>query len=243
MSMGFSEFKKHIIADPWSQDPAIVRARESDPRFEQAALEAQSLNKKLESAVSIPAPEGLLEDIKTIVHSPTSQRRWLPWAMAASILIAIGAFSIGWKQTHQWDSVEDYLVDHYSHDGERLMGEATGPVSAAEVEQIMASLNATAGQSLTGMVKLIKYCPTPDGRGAHLVVSTDDGPMTIVFMPKTRVTDGEILEFDQKHAYMVNLDHGSAAIIGRSEQPVGKLQTLVRNSITSTLSESQANDT
>lgn len=161
MSMNFSEFRKLIIADPWSQEPELVLARKSDPP-----------NSK---------------------QPPLMLRPWIR--------------------------------------------KATTRVPAEEVERIMASLNASAGQSLTGMVKLIKYCPTPLGRGAHLVVSTADGPMTIVFMPRTKVRDGEMLEFDHKHAYMVNLEHGSAAIIGRSEQPVSGLQALVRSSITSSQAE------
>jgi len=235
--MNFSEFKKLIIADPWSQNPEVLLARQSDPLFEQVALEVQAMERKIQAAVNVPAPDGLLDEIKAIVHHPSSLRRWVPWALAASILIAVSATAIGWKQSHQWDSVEDYLVDHYSHDGEMLIGKATDRVPAEEVERVMASLNAAAGQSLTGMVKFIKYCPTPQGRGAHLVVSTADGPMTIVFMPWNKVRDGEMLEFDHKHAYMVNLEHGSAAIIGRSEQPVSSLQALVRSSITSAPAE------
>ena len=238
MSMNFSEFKKLINADPWSTNPEVVKARESAPEFEQAALDAQALDRKIRMAVSVPAPAGLLDEIKAIVQQPKATRRWMPLALAASVLVAVSAVAIGWKQSHQWNSVEEYLVDHYSHDGEMLIGEATSLVPAEEVQRIMASLNASAGQNLTGMVKLIKYCPTPNGRGAHLVVSTADGPMTIVFMPKTRVRDGEMLEFDHKYAYMVNLEHGSAAIIGRAEQPVSHLQTLVRNSITGSNVES-----
>jgi len=235
--MNFSEFKKLIIADPWSQDSEVLLARKSDPQFEQAALDTQAMERKIQDAVNVPAPEGLLDEIKAIVLQPTSQHRWMPWALAASILIAVSATAIGWRQSQHWDSVEDYLVEHYAHDGELLIGMALAKVPAEEVEQIMASLNASAGQSLTGMVKFIKYCPTPQGRGAHLVVSTADGPMTIVFMPRTKVRDGEVLEFDHKHAYMVNLEHGSAAIIGRREQPVRSLQALVRSSIKSSQAE------
>lgn len=238
MSMNFSEFKKLITADPWSQDPEVLRARHSDPRFEQAAIEAQKMEQRIKAAVNIAPPDGLLDEIKAIVLQTPPQRTWMPWALAASILIAIGAVAIGWQQSHQWENVEGYLVEHYSHDGEKLIGEATAQVSAAEVERMMAGLNASTGEPLTGMIRLIKYCPTPQGRGAHLIVDTKNGLMTIVFMPKTRVRDGEILEFDHKQAYMVNLDHGSAAIIGRNEQSIDGLQTLVRNSITSTLTES-----
>ena len=64
-----------------------------------------------------------------------------------------------------------------------------------------------------------------------MVVNTDQGPMTIIFMPETQVADGDVVEFDQMHAYMVDLEHGSAAIIGRRSQPVKSLETLVRSSL------------
>jgi hypothetical protein len=47
MSMNFSEFKKLIGADPWSQDPEVLRARNSAPEFEQAAGDAEAFERKL----------------------------------------------------------------------------------------------------------------------------------------------------------------------------------------------------
>jgi hypothetical protein len=159
----------------------------------------------------------------------------MPLALAASLVIAIGAVSMVWKQQQQWESVEAYLADHYSHDGAAVLAHTSGADSEQDIAEmtsrIMASLNASAGQQLTGRIKFIKYCPTPEGRGAHMVVSTDQGPMTIIFMPKTQVTDGEVVEFDQMHAYMIDLERGSAAIIGRRSQPVKSLEALVRNSL------------
>lgn len=92
-------------------------------------------------------------------------------------------------------------------------------------------MDATADKQLSGRIAFIKFCPTPDGRGAHMVVSTDQGPMTIIYMPKTRVTDGEMVRFDQMHALLVNLEHGSAAIIGTQSQNVENLVVLVRDSL------------
>lgn len=231
MSMNYSEFKKLILADPWSQTPEVVEARRSSPEFEQFAVETQKLARSIEAAVAISAPADLLDSIKAIAQPIAPQRSWMPWALAASILVAVGTVGITWKQNHQWDSVEAYLADHYSHDGEMLLSESGGTATGAEISRMMASLNATAGQQLAGKVTFIKYCPTPNGKGLHMVVSTADGPMTIIFMPGTQVTDGELLEFGQEHAYVVNLEHGSAAIIGRKEQPVQSLQALVRSAI------------
>ncbi len=231
MSMNFSEFKKLLAADPWNRDSETLRARNSAPEFEQAAEEAEAFEHKLQTALQVSPPVDLLADIKAISQHPVQRRNWMPLALAASLLIAVGAVGMVWKQSQQWDSVEAYLAEHYAHDGDTLLGRAAGSVSEADISRIMASLNASAGQQLKGQIKFIKFCPTPEGRGAHMVVSTEQGPMTIVFMPATQVTDGEMVEFNQMHAYLVNLEHGSAAIIGRRSQPVENLEALVRNSL------------
>ena len=231
MSMNFSEFKKLIGADPWSRDSETLRARNSSPEFEAAAEEAEVFERKLQSALNVTPPADLLGEIKAISRQPTRKRNWVPLALAATLVIAIGAAGIAWKQSRSWDSVEDYLADHYSHDGHELVVTATEFAAEQDIQRIMASLGAEAGEQLSGSIKLIKFCPTPDGRGAHMVVNTDQGPMTIIFMPKTLVTDGEMINFDQMHALLVGLEHGSAAIIGEQSQSVEKLEVIVRDAL------------
>ena len=231
MSMNFSEFKKLIGADPWNRDPETMRARNSAPEFETAARDAEAFEEKLQSALHGQPPADFLGEIKSISQQPTRNRNWMPLALAASVLIAVGAGSMAWKQSRQWDDVEDYLADHYSHDGPALIAKATGVVAQKDINKIMARLDAAADHQLSGSIKFIKFCPTPDGRGAHMVVSTDQGPMTIIFMPKTVVTDGEMIEFDQMHAYLVSLEHGSVAIIGKQSQAVESLETMIRSSL------------
>ena len=231
MSMNFSEFKKLIGADPWNRDPETLRARNSSPEFEAAATEAEAFEEKLQSALLVQPPADLLVDIKAIGQQPARKRNWMPLALAASLIIAVGAAGLAWKQSRQWDSIEDYLADHYSHDGPALVAQATELVAERDINRIMASLDAEAGQQLSGNIRFIKFCPTPDGRGAHMVVSTDQGPMTVIFMPGTKVADGELVRFDQMHAFLVGLEHGSAAIIGDQSQSVEKLEVLIRDSL------------
>ncbi len=231
MSMNLFEFKRLIGADPWNRDPKTLRARNSAPEFERAASDVEAFEHKLQSALHVQPPADLLADIKNISHQPVQRRNWMPLALAASLVIAFGAVGIAWKQSHRWNSVEAYITDHYAQDGAILLGRASEPVPAQDVNRIMARLNASIGQQLAGRVKFIKFCPTPRGRGAHMIISTDQGPITVVFMPETRVTDGEMVKFDQMHAYLINLKHGSAAIIGLSSQPVKSLETMVRNSL------------
>ncbi len=231
MSMNFSEFKKLLGADPWNRDPETLRARKSAPEFETAATEAEAFEKKLQSALHIQPPADLLSDIKGIGQQPARQRHWMPLALAASLLVAVGAVSMVWNQSHQWDDIEAYLADHYSIDGDAFIAQATELVAEQDIINIMASLGASADQPLSGRIRFIKFCPTPEGRGAHMVVSTDQGPMTIIFMPKTQVTDGETIKFEQMHAFLVSLDHGSAAIIGKQSQAVENMEAMIRGSL------------
>ena len=230
MSMNFSEFKKLMGADPLNRDAETLRARHSSPEFEAAATEAEAFEEKLQAAVLFNPPDDLLNQIKGISQQPVQRRSWIPLALAASLLVFVGAAGLVWKQSHQWDSVEDYVADHYSLDGSAVIAKAGEQLSDQDIAKILTRLDARADEQLAGLITFIKYCPTPNGRGAHMVVSTDQGPMTIIYMPEIQATDGEVVEFDQMHASLVNLEHGSAAIIGSKYQNVDSLVVMVRDS-------------
>ena len=112
-----------------------------------------------------------------------------------------------------------------------MVAQATGVAGEQEINSIMARFGAVANKPLSGNIQLIKLCPTPDGKGAHMVVHTDQGPMTIIFMPETQVNDGEMIDFEQMHALLVSLEHGSAAIIGNQTQVPEKIENIVRKSL------------
>ena len=235
MSMNFSEFKKLIGADPLNRDPETLSARHSAPEFEAAAADAEAFEKKLQGALLIKPPANLLGQIKDIGQLPVRRRNWIPLALAASFLVFVGAAGLVWKQSHQWESVEAYVADHYSYDGSKVIARADERPSDQEITKILARLDAVADEQLVGRIRFIKFCPTPDGKGAHMVVSTQQGPMTVILMPKTRVTDGELVNFDQMQARLVSLEHGSAAIIGEQSQNLESLVAVVRGSLKTTL--------
>ena len=233
MSMNFSEFKRLLGAEPRSGDPEFQRARHSSPEFEEAAADAERFETKLERATLISAPDGLMKDIMAISQQPSEPAKskgWWPLALAASILLAVGAAGITWNMNRGWDSVEDYLVYHYRHDGEKLMARVDGG-TASDVQTILAELDVQASPALADIIGVIKYCPTPDGKGVHMILNTETGPVTVIYMPHTRVTDGEMLAFDNVEAVLVELQSGSAAIIGPDRQLISSLSAIIQDSL------------
>lgn len=233
MSMNFSEFKRLLGSVPRSDDPEIRRARRSSPEFERAARDALRFEEKLEHALAVPEPSGLVETLQSICEKPRSRpgsRRLANYALAASLLLAVGAAGIVWKLNSGWDSVEEYLVDHYRHDGISLMSRAR--VGApADVQAILSELRVQASPRLAEIVNVIKYCPTPDGKGVHMILDTETGPVTVLYMPGTEVNDGETLAFDGIEAVLVELQSGSAAIIGPDASTISGLQAFIYDSL------------
>lgn len=233
MSMNFSEFKRLLGAEPRSGDPEFLRACQSSPEFEQEAAKALQFEDQLDRALAVPVPAGLVDDLMTISQQPpamTGNRRWLKFALAASLFVAVGAAGLVWKMNSSWDSVEEYLVDHYRHDGVSLLDRADGD-SAKDVQKFLSGLNTHASPALAEIVGVIKYCPTPDGKGVHMILNTETGPVTVIYMPDTEVNDRELLAFDDVKAVLVSLQSGSAAIIGPGTEQMPGLHALIYDSL------------
>lgn len=230
--MNFFEFTQQLGANPTSQEPEFLRARNSSPEFIQAASESDRFERNLRAALVIAAPQDLLANIKEISASaPAGRASWRHYALAASLLLAVAVTGITWRMnTMSFDSVEQYLAYHYNHDGQTLVLRGAGQ-EADNVNEILARFQVKMTPDISRMVGFIKFCPTPDGKGAHIVLNTDSGPITVIFMPDTAVTDGEMLAFDGLQAQLVTLEHGSAAIIGTDSQGITRFHQLVQNSI------------
>lgn len=210
--MDLSEFKRRLAAEPGRMDAEMQAARRSGPEFEAAAVEAGRLEALLQRAVALPVPGDLAAHLVAALPAPRP-RRWWPAALAAGLLLALGATTIVLSQRPHWDSVEDYVVDHYRHDGVRTVA-LLGAVEAPPVERLLAEFRLSAEPALAGVIGVVKSCPTPGGRGVHMVLDTREGPVTVIYMPGTRVADGALMAFDGVEAMLVDMPGGAAAIIG-----------------------------
>jgi hypothetical protein len=233
--MNFSEFKKLLGADPRNSDPETLRARDSGSEFEQAAIEAETFEQKLSAAIDVPVnTDSLLADILKVPTAP--KRRFPVWmAAAASLVMVAGVVGYMWDGLIQPDTVEEFVAQHYHHDGEKLLDKAGAVVPTDQVNKIMAGWDLEASPELLERVTFIKKCFTMKGMGAHMIVQTDQGAVNLIVMPKTSVSDKALVSFDNMEAHLVALGSGSAAIIGRDDQSVSGIDLLIRRSITSTI--------
>jgi hypothetical protein len=234
--MNFSEFKKKLGAEPRNRDPEILGAMESDPAFRAAAEEAEAFEKKLEAAFSIKTPPFLLDQIASIptvasITPKPRQTRWT-WLAAAAVFVAgVGFASYTWyESTFYWDNVDDYIVEHWAEDGSEFLAQADGqPDNSAPA--LFARFNVEVSPELAGRIDFVHSCRTPGSRGAHMVIATESGPVTLIFMPEVDTENGHILDLGQQVAATLPLERGSAVIIGASEEAIAPIYAIARAGI------------
>jgi hypothetical protein len=109
--------------------------------------------------------------------------------------------------------------------------QAPQPFDAALIRAVMSSVHAELAPELAQRVRFVKVCPTPHGDGAHMIVSTDQGPMTLIYMPHTRVAESTLLRVDGTEARVMDLGAGSVALIGAGAGAETEFAALVQRSI------------
>lgn len=227
--MNFSEFKEKLGAEPRQTAAELAQDIARDPKLSAATDEALGFENKLEQALGSPRPGSeLLEEILTLPHKASAPVPPVWLAIAASLLLVVGLSSALLWQGSPDMPVEEYVNYHYGHDGQQVLAMANERQSPADVAAVFASLGVQASPELSENILYIKFCPTPQGQGAHMVVKTADGPVTIIYMPLMQIDEPLLLTLDQNQASVIGLQAGAAAIIGGNDKAFRPLEASLR---------------
>lgn len=220
--MNLVEFKRRLMTDPTDRSPEMLEARAAGKEFAEAAAESDRFERMLRQALDVPAPQGLADQVilRQSLDSEAPVRSSWPrlTAMAAAVALAVAVTVAMITTTGDMISradLEQHIVWHWQHDGAQFLEAATGQMQQADIEQIFSELGLQAGPELLDKVRFTKFCPTPDGAGAHIVLATDFGPVTIFYMPRTQIPGSlATVEIDDgMMAFARNVERGSIALI------------------------------
>lgn len=245
--MNYLEFKRQLMVDPYLRDPAFLAAKEQDAQFADAAEESQDFERMLQSAMKVEVPPGLADQIilRTSIEEGLSAqpapavvgkvRPLWPQAIAASLFAAaITAGVMTWKldnDKHGPGSMESFVVEHWTYDGAPALQQASAQFSSAgDLRQLLASVGVEADDALLQRIRFGKNCPTPEGKGAHLVINTDNGPITLFYAPGVS-SEANQMSLGEVVAVLINMQSGSAALLGDDESSVREVEELVKDGL------------
>ena len=222
--MNLLEFKRRLMTDPGDRSEEMRVARATDGEFAAAAEASDRFEAKLHQALNVPAPHGLAETIilRQSLEQDSRRPRWpqlSALAAALALAVAVTTFTMWPGQTPMGD-LQQHLAWHWQHDGPQVLATAAGRTQADpnQIQQVLAEFGIQLEPEMLEQVRLTKFCPTPDGAGAHIVLNTESGPVTLYYMPRTRVPSSPTrmhLE-DGMEAVALNVERGSLAVIAET---------------------------
>jgi len=221
--MNLLEFKRRLMTDPGDRSPEMRDAREAGEEFAAIALESDRFETVLRHALQVPVPHGLGESI--ILRQSlegTSPRRLWPrlTAVAAVLAIAVAVTTVVLFPRTSMVDLQQHIAWHWQHDGPQVLAASAGQLQADpdQVQQVLAEFGLQVEPALLAQVRMTKFCPTPDGAGAHIVLATASGPVTLYYMPRTRLpsSPASIPLEDGMEAVALNVERGSLAVIAEA---------------------------
>jgi len=230
--MNYFEFKQQLLKDSFTKDEEFHRLRKEDLRCAKAYAEAMRFEKILKTAFEVNVPENLKDSI--VLRQATSQSviRFLrKYAIAATVFISM-LIAIATWYIKQPGPIEEFVVEALMMHPEVYMSDEALPKK--QVDALFASLNTKITGDL-GQVRFMKTCPTPGGTGARMVLMTDTGPVTILYMPKANLNKRIDFELEKYKGTVIAMENGAAAIIGGSRQQLGYVENKIQNNLVSLL--------
>jgi len=223
--MNLLEFKRQLMTAPRERTGEMRQARAQGGEFALAAAESDRFESALERALRVPVPNGLADSIilaQSFREPESSNWHWPQFsAIAASLALAVAlvTFVVVGRQGEGPLDMQTYLAGHWAHDGPQVMAAATTqPSSLDRIEYVFSELGVQLSPELMQRVRVSKFCPTPDGAGAHVVLATDQGPVTMYYMPRTRVPQAptSFTLNGGMESTVINLERGSLALVAEA---------------------------
>ncbi|MCF6318624.1 MAG: DUF3379 domain-containing protein [Proteobacteria bacterium] len=238
--MNYFEFRQQLLQDSFTKDEEFHRLRKEDLRCAKAYEQAMAFEKTLKSAFEIKTPDNLKDSI--VLRQATQQpatRSIRHYAIAATVVLSFVVASIAW---HVKQPVEQYVIKQSGHveqfiaasiamESNVSMSLSQQPMSLDEVKKVFAEFQVTVSNDL-GRVHFIHDCHTPGGTGVHMVIVTSQGPITIYYMPKTKLDKQRIdFEIDGSKAVLLAMHKGSVAIVADTYQQLASIEPVLQNNL------------
>jgi hypothetical protein len=229
------ELRRRLMTDPAGEqataDAEAARAEDGD--LARVVADCEAFERQLGDAMRVTPPEDLQQQLARVPfragRSPRSGPAPAVWlALAASLVLAlaVSVFTPDSPAPAGDSRIAEHLTWHWDHDGPSVLSAALdAPARPEQVQSLLDSFGVQLAPELLADVRLSKVCPTPDGAGAHLVLATQEGPITLYYMPRTSVPDsGEAHALaDGMRAWVFNVERGSIALVAEAERDLPEL--------------------
>lgn len=184
--MDNSELQRMLLADPYSQHPAVLKAMTEDEQLRQFAEQLRQQEAELLDALQTPVPPMLAEKLLQLPMQQKKDKKvrdWLaPLALAASVAL-VSVLGVQFYQNADATNLGSHALAHIYHEHEYLMRHAAAQ-PLEEVNVKLADFSASLQDDWQDEIIYARYCTFQGVRSLHLAVKTADGYATVFVVPK-----------------------------------------------------------
>lgn len=178
--MNCLELRRIRLCDPQAESAELCAHLDTCPACRAFVATLATEDALLQQALAVPVPLHLAE--RVLLTAQLQQRRWQPWALAASLVLALsvgmGAWQMRPQPTPSWSEV---VLAHVLN--ERATLAHRDEVSPRQFASALADYGLDLKGNL-GRVSYLDHCDMPGGKGLHVVLETaDQGRVTLILPP------------------------------------------------------------
>jgi len=229
--MNHNEARLLIGGEPHSVPPALAEHLASCPECskfqgEMIALDA-NIRRALEEAPVSAAPPASVTPITSApaARRSKSTRTWSRWALAASVAV-ISMLAV-WA-LRPTDTLAHDVITHVEHESKSWSSKEDPPT--AEINETLAK----AGVALDMSSDKVMYAHSCLFRGhvvPHLVVSTPQGPVTVMVLRYENVKKPMNFHEDGMTGVITPAPHGSIAVLMKGNENIDAVAQQVQQSV------------
>ncbi|WP_456405207.1 DUF3379 family protein [Thiolapillus sp.] len=227
--MNCEQFEIELMKDPSCEDRDFVAHRKSCAHCAREWRKAREFEAILRSSMAVQPTRELRVDPPVI-----RQVRWWQqtWAKAASVLFLIGATVAGYNLAQSMfagENLPQLVVHHIQKEPEMLGAEQT--LDQMALIEVLSPMAFSLEEPIGGITAAVP-CWIRKGRGMHLVMQGQSGPVTILLMPGEHVQQQQTVSANALSGMLVPTGWGSMAVVSHAgddvEPVIHSLQQNVR---------------
>ncbi|WP_306518942.1 DUF3379 family protein [Rheinheimera sp.] len=180
------EFRRRLFSDPKAGTTELQQALQQDEAKKQLQQELLQLDTQLLQAMQVGVPHELADRLmfnqQLAGFRQQKRRRQWTYGIAAAVALTAGLVQLRFEFVHFGNDLGSYALAHVYHEASALVS-LNEQLPMATVNALMADF---AGKldGFDGQVHYARFCNFRGVRALHLILKTQDGPVTVFVLPK-----------------------------------------------------------
>lgn len=178
-------FRKRIYADPNDNSEDIIKSCQENESHRYTKQQMQAFDKQLEQVLAVTPPENLTERIllnqNLAADKKHHSKRKVYLSLAASVFVSVLVAGQWLLSSPSHTNLAEHAMAHYLDETDHL--HENDIYSLTQVNNKLAHFGGSIAEHI-GKISFANFCRFDSVRSLHLVMETEQGPVTVFVMPK-----------------------------------------------------------